>query len=234
MSASKDHENLTGAYALDALSAEETREFEAQLSDTEQTRYEAVELRDTAVQLGLAVAPEDPPAALRASILDAIASTPQLPAPRPMDAPHRARRRRGRVLAGTLSAMVLAAAAVTAIIIGVSTQGISPEDVALASDVRQSTAPVDGGGTLAAKWSPSLDAATVSLEGVPKARTGSTYELWYVGADGARAAGLVADPGGWVLLDGEMTEGDTIAVTVEPAGGSDQPTSDPIAAVATA
>ena len=37
------------------------------------------ELTDTAVELGLSVAPVDPPASLRASILDAVAKTPQLP-----------------------------------------------------------------------------------------------------------------------------------------------------------
>ncbi|MGV8969891.1 MAG: anti-sigma factor [Microbacteriaceae bacterium] len=70
---------LSGAYALNALSADEAQEFERYLEHNSELRWEVTELADTAVELGLATAPVEPPASLKASILDQIARTPQLP-----------------------------------------------------------------------------------------------------------------------------------------------------------
>ena len=72
------------------------------------------------------------------------------------------------------------------------------------------------------------------LKGLP---AGSTYELWYIDADGATPAGTfdVGDDGKrTVVLAGDMGAGDTIGVTVEPAGGSDIPSTDPVIVVETA
>ena len=78
-----DLATLSGAYALNALSAEEREAFEAHLGESESLRHEVTELADTAVLLGRAITPVAPPAELKASIMSLIASTPQLPtAPR--------------------------------------------------------------------------------------------------------------------------------------------------------
>jgi anti-sigma-K factor RskA len=79
-----DAASLTGAYALDALTPEERDAFEAEFSDSESLRHETTELLDTAVLLGLATDPVQPSPALKASIMDRIASMPQLP---PLAAP---------------------------------------------------------------------------------------------------------------------------------------------------
>ena len=74
---------LSGSYALNALSADEREAFEAHLGESESLRHEVTELADTAVLLGRAITPVEPPAALKASIMSLIATTPQLPtAPR--------------------------------------------------------------------------------------------------------------------------------------------------------
>jgi anti-sigma-K factor RskA len=70
---------LSGAYALHALSADEAAEFERTLARNPELRWEVTELIDTAVELGLATAPHDPPAELKARLMEQIASTPQLP-----------------------------------------------------------------------------------------------------------------------------------------------------------
>ena len=78
-----DLATLSGAYALNALSAEEREAFEAHLGESESLRHEVTELADTAVLLGRAITPVAPPAELKANIMSLIASTPQLPtAPR--------------------------------------------------------------------------------------------------------------------------------------------------------
>jgi anti-sigma-K factor RskA len=86
---SKDLGLNSGAYVLHALSDAENERFEALLAESEETRAEVTELADTAVELGLSVTPVDPPASLRVSILDAIATTPQLaPLPAVEDGEH--------------------------------------------------------------------------------------------------------------------------------------------------
>ena len=69
----------SGAYVLNALSPSEAQEFETHLGESETTRNEVTELSDTAVLLGLAVAPVQPSAGLKASLMSQIASMPQLP-----------------------------------------------------------------------------------------------------------------------------------------------------------
>jgi anti-sigma-K factor RskA len=70
--------DLAGAYALHALDADETAEYERYLARSEQARIEAAELSDTAVALGLAAAPVQPSSALKANLMAQLASTPQL------------------------------------------------------------------------------------------------------------------------------------------------------------
>ena len=74
------------------------------------------------------------------------------------------------------------------------------------------------------------------LEEYPR---GETYELWFVREGTAVSAGQFdTDSSGaaTVALDGTVEEGDVIAVTVEPDGGSPtgEPTSEPIVALPTA
>ena len=63
-------------YAIGALDADEAIEFEAHLSQCDDCREEVAAMRDLTARLSQAVA-TDPPVTLRASILDAVASTPQ-------------------------------------------------------------------------------------------------------------------------------------------------------------
>ena len=73
-----ENENLSGAYALNGVSAEERAAYEALLAESQAARNEATELQDTAVILGLSTEPVTPPPAMRAAILEAVARTPQL------------------------------------------------------------------------------------------------------------------------------------------------------------
>src|SRR3954468_24907506 len=68
----------SGAYALGALGEPEKSEFEALMGVSESLRAEVTELSDTAVELGLSVAPETPSPEFRANLMALIAQTPQL------------------------------------------------------------------------------------------------------------------------------------------------------------
>ena len=69
------------------------------------------------------------------------------------------------------------------------------------------------------------------MTNVPEAPAGMTYQAWYV-VDGqpASAGTMSADADGFVIAEGlpAMEGTDVMAITLEPAGGSAEPTSDPI------
>jgi len=119
---------------------------------------------------------------------------------------------------------------------------VSPQTTAIsairnADDVRTARASVTGGGTAELVWSASQHRSALSVDGVAKPASGKTYQLWYIDADGrATSAGTFTRGSGdqSVLLSGRYSSGDTIGLTVEPAGGSDQPTSAPVVAIQTA
>ena len=69
---------LSGAYAVDALDDDERAGFEAHLPGCRDCQVEVAELRRAAAELAHDVA-EEPPAALRASVLGAIAQVRPLP-----------------------------------------------------------------------------------------------------------------------------------------------------------
>ncbi len=81
-------------------------------------------------------------------------------------------------------------------------------------------------------YSKQLGKAAISVTGLAPAPAGKTYQLWYIGAGGTiTSAGLFevdADGSGQSLLSGQATPTDKVAVSVEPAGGSAQPTTDPL------
>jgi anti-sigma-K factor RskA len=246
---------LSGAYALDALAGPEKTEFEALMAESEQVRSEVTELTDTAVELGLSVAPEAPSPELRSRILDLVAQTPQLA---PLVAEHEVVavpvrpaevRAQARWFQRPLGALAAAAAAVVLIVgIGFGTSQViqAQNDMATASQVNEIQAatdyqrvkvPLDGGGTATLVWAVSLQRSALIVDGLKGLPAGSTYELWYIDKNGATPAGTfdVGSSGNrTVVLAGAMNAGDTVGVTVEPAGGSKEPSTDPVIVVQTA
>lgn len=78
----------------------------------------------------------------------------------------------------------------------------------------------------------SEDAALLLPAGLPRAPEGSTWQAWTVTADGARSAGVFDVAGGEaVALSGSLADADAVAVSLEPRGGSEAPTSDPVLVV---
>jgi anti-sigma-K factor RskA len=224
---------LAGAYALDALPPEEGAAFTAHLAECSACRQEVAELQATAAQLGMATA-QTPPPAIRDRVLRAAHETRQVPpVSAPTDLADRRRRRWQRAS--------LAAAAVAALVLGgLGLQQVlddEPADpiaaVMTAPDAHATTAPVRGGGRLTVVSSRELDQAVVHSDGLPALRKSRVYQLWLVDPDGAaRSADVLIRPGtsaGQSHLVRDMRPGDAIAITREPAGGSEQPTTTPLA-----
>lgn len=230
-------DDLIALAALGELSADEQRELDDAAQRDPAVAAELDDALATAASLQRPQA-EQPPAALRNSVLAAIASTPQergvdvqTPAGGRSDSPvvsletERARRRFRPVL--------LAAAAVALFVVGgvvlVATNNQTSDPIAAVVDApdavnRSLTGEIDD---LTVTYSPSEDAIVVQGAGVPVLDDNVTYQLWLVGDDGATSVGIFRPD-----ADGSVSErfpesdptGFVLGVTREPAGGSDSPT----------
>jgi len=243
-----DPSTLKGSYALGAVDPDEVAAFEKHLAEHAETRNEATELSDTAVLLGLAVPPVAPPASLKASLMAQLDATPQLPAETPAAQPAPPllagpAETRARARWGARPVVALASAAA---VIGLIAGGGAIATSVFQNDQRQEQADLfaainaasdsqrrsvelaDGTATLV--WSDDLSASALIVDGLDPLPSDKDYELWYIGESGIRSAGILAADGSrtWRVLEGSMEAGDIVGVTVEPRGGSEQPTTDPI------
>jgi len=103
-----------------------------------------------------------------------------------------------------------------------------------APDVQRATSAVSGGGTATLVWSAQQGRSAVIATDLPKLADDKTYELWYIHDGVATPAGTMDSTGAvhsWRVLNGEMTPGVTVGMTVEPGGGSQKPTTPPILAI---
>lgn len=103
-----------------------------------------------------------------------------------------------------------------------------------ASDAEQAQASLEGGGTATLIWSLEQRRSAIMVDGLAALPGNKTYQLWYIGEDGPIPDGtfdVASDGRTWRVLDGLMTGGDAVAVTIEPEGGSDAPTSDPVVVI---
>ncbi|MFB9308994.1 anti-sigma-K factor RskA [Agromyces hippuratus] len=174
-------------------------------------------------------APETAPAAPQA---------PREPGP----AEHAARRRwfqrPGAIVAAAAASVVLIVGAVIGVAwTGPNGWGAQREMAAIAEapDVESSTHEIEGGGAVTLYWSAEQSRSGVVVEGLPDVGDASTYELWYIDDAGAQSAGTfdVAEGETWRVLEGDFAPGVAVGVTVEPAGGSPQPTTEPIVVIPT-
>jgi anti-sigma-K factor RskA len=227
---------LTGAYALDALDDVERAGFERHLRECETCTIEVMEFRESAVSLAERVA-MTAPVTLRPRVLAEVARTRQR-------SPGRTQRRRPtfrQVLAGAVASVVIAASAGLGGVAWQSHQAAHTAQVQASRLAQVMTDPnriesvgaptIGGRATVVA----SGGSAVFVVNQVPAAPAGKSYQLWLIGPNGTTSAGLLKLKNGSAqsLVTG-VTSGAQVAVTVEPAGGSRQPTSTPVLALAVA
>ncbi|GAB2726687.1 anti-sigma factor [Arthrobacter bambusae] len=252
---------LAEIYALDALSDAERAEIDnyiatapersAFLERVRQSREtlatsfaDEAEPRPGLLQDILRQLPEQPLA--QAGAVSAPSSVPELPAsattevtPDVVDLAA-ARSRRDRRRFGGVRGWVAAAAAAAVIALGgvgvgvyVAGQNDPVNQVLQASDVRQATVDVNGGGTATVSISSSKNAVVVRMNGVPAPPAGKVYQMWLIPKDGS-------DPVSQGLMDAQalshpavvsgISSAAAIGITVEPVGGSKKPTLPTVAA----
>ncbi|MFD3520826.1 anti-sigma factor domain-containing protein [Streptomyces sp. NPDC058653] len=246
MSGTAELHTLTGAYALHALAPEEAAEFEKHLEQCSACEREVAELIATTTRLGLAVTVTPPPE-LKERVLRRIATERQEP-------PRVTQESRGTGGGGAkgraLSRFALAACLAAAVGLGgvavwqhqeardararVSAAQERSEALAAvlaAPDARIRTGELPGGATGTVVVSRERDKAAFIASGMPKPPGGKVYQLWFSDGGSMRDAGLMdsSAASGPVLMAGSVGEASAMGITVEPAGGSDRPTSDPLA-----
>jgi anti-sigma-K factor RskA len=242
-----DLHSLAGPYALDALETGSERDrFTRHLSRCQSCAAEVKGFREVATAMAFAAAAE-PPAELRDRVLTAATRTRQLPPDVAGETHARPRRSRGSVpWVPWLSGVVATASIVVAVLFGFAQahtrdelNQVKAENQAIslllsAPQAKLLTHEVAHGGVATVVLAADRHELAVVTTGLPALPPGKVYQLWLIGKPKTVSAGLLpAAKNGQtpaVLATG-VVKGDTLGLTVEPAGGSAQPTTTPILAL---
>ncbi|MBG0856482.1 anti-sigma factor [Streptomyces spinoverrucosus] len=249
-----DPHSLAAPYALDALEGDERARFEKHLERCARCAQEVRALSEDAVRLAWSTA-APAPAALRDRVLAAVRTTAQEP-PRAREnrlpphvwgtqpPPARTRTRRTRPLFVPFATATAAAALVVAALFAVqadrSERQLAAErdrareiaHVLAAPDARAATGKDAEGRTLGVIASASEGRAIVTLNGYDDPPDGRVHQLWLMRPQAQpRSLGLLDDDTPFVA-NGLDTAATSLAVTVEPDGGSAQPTTQPVVQLA--
>ncbi|MEU3251474.1 anti-sigma factor [Streptomyces sp. NPDC006997] len=242
MNTKADPHTLTGAYALHALPDDERALFEQHLTACAACRDEVAEFTATAARLAAAVA-VSPASTSRSQVLHRIRTVRQAtPVPR-LRTPSTTLRRRLPRLA--LAACLAAATAFGGIAVwqhdraedattrAREARGQLDDFLAVmgAPDAETHSTRLPDGSRTTVVVSASRDQA-VLLTDLPAPPPGKVYQAWYQVDGDMRPAGLAAtapDTGQAVILKGSPNAASAVGLTVEPAGGSTHPTSEPVA-----
>ncbi|TAK68084.1 MAG: hypothetical protein EPO13_12305 [Actinomycetota bacterium] len=245
-----DHDDLhllTGAYAVDALDAQEAAMFAAHLDRCAVCRAEVRGLREAAARLA-GVEATALPAGLRGRVLAEAGRTRQDPPP---DSATAAPYVAGRTAERTVWSRLLVAAVVVLVaavgVLSARLGGMSRDLDATTASMAQLTAvlaapdarthPASGGqgANGAVVVSPASGRAALLTSGMAELASGSTYQAWYLDTAGTpTSAGLFQPDAHGVsgmMLQGDPARAAAVGVTVEPAGGSAAPTSIPVLAI---
>jgi anti-sigma-K factor RskA len=232
---STDLHTLSGAFAIDALSAEEAEQFRTHLEGCAVCREEVRELRAAAARMG-EIEAVVPPVALKARVLAAADRTAQRP-PKVVDPGRDDKEGVGRRWLPRVAAAAAAAVVVVGAAVGIG-QITGEDGTSLQAGVVQvfeaddaHTAEVDTShGAVRVATSPARGEMAVDTSGLQPLDDEHVYQLWSIADGTPTSVGVLDDPGRGASME-MPASGTQVAITVEPAGGSEEPTTDPIVAV---
>lgn len=232
-------DDMAAAYVLDALSPEELEEFEAHLAACDQCQAEVTALRQVVDVLPLAVESVEPPASLRARILEAAKSDPGevprlgiLPVGKEAPAPRTGRRNHvPTALLATAAAVVIAGLGIR----DIELQNTQNQQQSLQGQVQAalaSGATVNRVGGTAAN--PQASASLIQaphhaylvVRGLHPSPASKVYQVWYVHGTVVQSAGVFTYSNGSKIVPLSPASGTAVAaVTMEPGPrGSKLPT----------
>jgi anti-sigma-K factor RskA len=235
--ADDDVADLLPAYALGVLSPAERARVEAHLARDPTSRQELVGFATVVAHLPLLAEERDPPARLRQRLITA--ATADLAAPAGRGGVRRwLRRPRPSVLAASILLLVSLGLAGW----NVALQGQLADQQRLAGQLRTQIAALQAqprvtiytiGGTPAAPnargevvYLGEQHTAFLTVQNLPAPPAGRAYQVWYIQDGRPIDAGLLAAPGDQVAtrLQADLGQYQALAVSLEPSGGSPQPT----------
>lgn len=244
---SADVHTLSGAYALHALPEDERIAFERHVTECESCRTETREFGEVAARLGLA-ATVTPPPELKRVVMQRIGTVRQ-EGPRSAARPDPAvRPSAGRRLSRwALAACLAAATALGGSAVWQHQEAEQARDrveslrghldrlatVLAAPDATSRTTGLPNGARATVVTSRERDKAVFIGTDMARPPSGKVYQLWFDDGGTMRSGGLM-DPDRVtesVLMAGPLGDSTGMGITVEPAGGSKEPTSAPVALI---
>jgi anti-sigma-K factor RskA len=210
---------LSAAYALDALEGDDQRRFEEHLAECADCREDVASFQEAAAALAYDVEAPAPPVALRERILDRVRT--ERPSNVVAFPP-----RRWTVRVATAAAAVAACAAL----------GFGLWAASLNNELDDRAEVIDLSGADGSLLLESSGEAILLVDGVGRAPSGKTFQIWVIEDGVPRSAGLFPGATGrsFVPLTEHVPEGAVVAVTLERAGGVQRPTGKPLFSAETA
>jgi anti-sigma-K factor RskA len=229
-------EELKEAYVLGALPDEERREFEEYLAAHPERQAEIDELGTVAGLLALSPQEQEPSPGLRRSIMDVVEAEAE--GPREESGSGLARMRE------LLSIRNLALGAAALLVIGLFSWNmvLQGEMRDLQSRIQNMQASQEESRMVALQGSGAAQQARVEVmiledhravlmaEDMPPVPEEKTFQIWVIENDVPKPSGVfeVRDDQVAVVVENPVEGAEAIAVSVEPDGGSQQPTTDPM------
>lgn len=232
----QDAAEALAAHALDALPAGERLLLLEHLAECRDHDEELARDREVAGRLSLSLRPTAPPGRLRAALLEAFdreaallqpqvapaAQEPDaLPAPASTDAVAAEPARQGSVLA-LLRQPALAYGIAAALLIAVV--GLAAWNLSLQDDARVLTTSAAGPGmSLRVSYYSNQQVAIFDLD-MPPPAAGHVYQAWMISEGKPVSLGVLPSNHGRIAFAGDMSHAEAVAISLEPMGGSSQPT----------
>jgi anti-sigma-K factor RskA len=232
-------EDLKDAYVLGALPEEERLSFEDYLAAHPERQAEVDELGAVAGLLAFSAPEQEPSQELRSRVMEMIETEPR------RVGGHSTFARFGDYL--SVKSLALGAAAL--LVIGLlswnlTLQGQVEDAQSQVQNLQGQVADAQAQQTrtieLKGAWAEQGATAEVAsmqkneiilvARNMPSVPEGRTCQIWVISDDVPKPSGLFQPDGNGTAtpITNSITKADVIAVTVEPAGGSEQPTSDPV------
>ena len=246
-------EELLPFYALDALTDEEKGLVEAYLVEHPQLRAQINEWQSTADAMPYGVTPVEPQRRLKDALMARVAveqrASEQKQAPRPRES-------RWANLFPAFSFAVATVAVLWAVMLNIQLSQLRNDVSALgdaliaqSNSIEQISAklpqtPVSAAITVSLKGTdvqpqaqgqliadPNSQSAVLVIVGLDQLEAGRTYQVWLIDSGGPQSAGLLtvdANGQGVLIVTSELSIGSfqALGISVEPDGGSPQPTGD--------
>lgn len=253
---------LLPAHSIGATDRDEAAYVEANLDACPGAAGELASYRELASWLATQAPPAEPPARLRDSIMAAVRVTAQARGERPASRtiafrPAAVRPGGLRLTLGLVAAIALVFAGALWALSELSrlretnewlTERIEKQSALImtfqAEDARLLRLPAAANGQGAGAnalviWAPSLHQGMLMAEKFPALAEGKTFQAWVTRGEEITSLGtfrINAEGAGYLVLPADVLDApfDALGVTMEPAGGSERPTSKPVVRLETA